>query len=140
MFICLYSMKPHFRDHLILSLFNIKCFGIIFSHQIREICFSHKHVTYSRQDKLIIARYLRQRRICFQPLLALWYSSLNKTTKKDIFVLFQCTACTDLKYIWNCTVHTYQCIVCTVPVNRVSTVAHMYQLLLFKLVWQPRPF
>ena len=28
---------------------------------------------------------------------------------------------TDLKYIWNCTVHTSRCIVCTVPFNRVRT-------------------
>ena len=28
---------------------------------------------------------------------------------------------TDLKYIWNCTVHSSRCIVCTVPFNRVRT-------------------
>ena len=50
---------------------------------------------------------------------------------------------TDLKYILNCTVHTSRCIVCTVPFNRVrtfvngtqATVALMYKLLQFRLVW-----
>ena len=50
---------------------------------------------------------------------------------------------TNLKYICNCTVHTYWCIVCTVPFNGVWTFVYgtwatatlMYQLLQFRLVW-----
>ena len=49
---------------------------------------------------------------------------------------------TDLKYIKNCTVHTLQCQVCTVPFNRVlafvyctwARVALMYQLLQFRFL------